>query len=516
MSAKPAPTSKDQADEAADGQADGGAQQVLEPGWVPPAAELSLDVFGPAEARADDQPGDASDTLCGRAPAASSQRQPAPSENLAPGAGARGPPGIVREAFSVTPQPTAGDETVPTMPLQLTLGTAVPEPLPGDDAARDRAAAVSSADLSVSASHGALGQARGPAAAVPETGADVVAGGGRPAVSTTSAGLGGSASGGSIGGAASASAPADAAVAGDLALSGLAAGQPGAGLQAADLPEGLPAPAVEPAAPAPASAEADARALPAQSRAEGSRRALPAPAHGGLCAGPLGEPSAGPFGGPVAGLDGVGRVGPAGSAVGADLGRRGDGATGQDTGAQLPPAPADLAEALSLPAAVPAAAAPPEASSLAPPSAQPLPSARPAEVPARLASAAARLGASVEGGAQNVSLHLNPPELGRLHLQMQVQGQSVFVRCRAETHEAASFLRGQIDGLRAQLDDRGLSLGGFEMHDPRGDTSPGDRRPAPSDRLPAAVAPPVSQAAARAFLPPAPARSLGASIYVVA
>ncbi|MEW5773684.1 MAG: flagellar hook-length control protein FliK [Thermodesulfobacteriota bacterium] len=66
-------------------------------------------------------------------------------------------------------------------------------------------------------------------------------------------------------------------------------------------------------------------------------------------------------------------------------------------------------------------------------------------------------------GAKQLTLRLDPPELGKLSLQLTVRGQDVSVVLKAETAEAGRMLSENLPQLRQVLEDQGLKVGKLEV-----------------------------------------------------
>lgn len=66
-------------------------------------------------------------------------------------------------------------------------------------------------------------------------------------------------------------------------------------------------------------------------------------------------------------------------------------------------------------------------------------------------------------GAKQLTLRLDPPELGKLNLQITVRGQEVSVALKAENADAGRMLQENLHQLRQTLEDQGLKVGKMEV-----------------------------------------------------
>jgi flagellar hook-length control protein FliK len=66
-------------------------------------------------------------------------------------------------------------------------------------------------------------------------------------------------------------------------------------------------------------------------------------------------------------------------------------------------------------------------------------------------------------GAKQLTLRLDPPELGKLNLQLTVRGQEVSVVLKAENADAGRMLQENLHQLRQTLEDQGLKVGKMEV-----------------------------------------------------
>lgn len=93
---------------------------------------------------------------------------------------------------------------------------------------------------------------------------------------------------------------------------------------------------------------------------------------------------------------------------------------------------------------------------------------------------------------QGVEIHLDPPELGKLHVRLTVEHGELAMHLRAESAEAMSLIRDNLPQLREALADRGLSAPRFSFDLSGGD--PNSRRqfqpPQPNRRYAAVPAAP--------------------------
>jgi flagellar hook-length control protein FliK len=63
----------------------------------------------------------------------------------------------------------------------------------------------------------------------------------------------------------------------------------------------------------------------------------------------------------------------------------------------------------------------------------------------------------------SMSLRLDPPELGRLHIDARMQGGTLTVRLQAETTAARDALQNRLDHLRSALEEQGIKLGQVDV-----------------------------------------------------
>jgi len=76
-------------------------------------------------------------------------------------------------------------------------------------------------------------------------------------------------------------------------------------------------------------------------------------------------------------------------------------------------------------------------------------------------------------GTYQVNIRLQPENLGVVHVQLQLQGGTVNVSLQAEGDATRDTLRQNLDQLRQQLADSGLSTGRFDVSDGTGNGAPG-------------------------------------------
>ena len=124
----------------------------------------------------------------------------------------------------------------------------------------------------------------------------------------------------------------------------------------------------------------------------------------------------------------------------------------------------DVPVATTLPVAAPVGSAPSHVVQDVAPVAAAAPVA-PATPPAPAAQVAAAVGPVLHGpdGSYRVTMHLNPEELGRVAVTVDLQGGSVSLYLHAVETGTGDLLRDSLDALRAELDREGLSAGTLDV-----------------------------------------------------
>ena len=88
--------------------------------------------------------------------------------------------------------------------------------------------------------------------------------------------------------------------------------------------------------------------------------------------------------------------------------------------------------------------------------------ARPETVASQLATVLAPAARQSDGSYQ-VTIHLQPEELGAVHVELHLDGSTVSVSLHADGDATRDMLRQNLDQLRQQLESGGLSTGRFDV-----------------------------------------------------
>lgn len=70
---------------------------------------------------------------------------------------------------------------------------------------------------------------------------------------------------------------------------------------------------------------------------------------------------------------------------------------------------------------------------------------------------------AISGGRQQLTLRLNPPDLGKVHLMLQVTKNEVNAVIRADSHDSAKMIADQLAQLRSSLESQGLKVSRLEV-----------------------------------------------------
>lgn len=81
---------------------------------------------------------------------------------------------------------------------------------------------------------------------------------------------------------------------------------------------------------------------------------------------------------------------------------------------------------------------------------------------------------AIRGGVQELKLRLDPPELGRLNLRLQMDGESLTVTVRVTSAEVAAALRAELSNFHDTLKDAGIDLTSLDI-DVEGDDNAAER-----------------------------------------
>ncbi len=91
-------------------------------------------------------------------------------------------------------------------------------------------------------------------------------------------------------------------------------------------------------------------------------------------------------------------------------------------------------------------------------------------------------------GSYQVTIHLQPEDLGAVHVELHLEGSTVNVSLHADGDATRDMLRQNLDQLRQQLESGGLSTGRFDVGS--GPASDGEGGTTGQEQAPTTPAPP--------------------------